>query len=156
MSNENVELVRRYLESLDALLDQSEDPAHRDLFKLPSFALHMEEFWHPKVVFDVSGRPDGGIYHGRDGVIQASLDWLQAWEEYDIEFKEILPVGDQVVLVHMPIRGKGKGGPEVELNDLYVALTVRDGRFVHYKEYPTRAEALEATGLSEQDPHADS
>ena len=108
----------------------------------------MEEYWHPEVVFDVSGRPDGDIYHGRDGVIQASLDWQRAWEEYSVDFKRILPAGESVVLVQLHIRGKGKGGPEVEMRDLHVALTVRNGQFIKYEEYPTRADALEAVGLS--------
>jgi hypothetical protein len=149
MSQENVEIVRRYLESLVALMDQAEDAAGGDIFELPDFPSHMEEYWHPEVVFDVSGRPDGGIYHGRDGVIRASLDRLEAWEEHNVDFKEILPAGDRVVLVQLHNRGKGKGGPQVALHDLYVALTVGDGQFIHYEEYPTRAKALEAAGLSE-------
>ena len=149
MSHENVEIVRRYIASVDALRGQVDDPVGLAALELPEFSSHMEEYWHPEVVFDVSGRPDGGIYRGRDGVIQATRDWLQAWEEYEMEFKQVIPGVDPVVLVQIDVRGRPRGGPKVEVRDLYIALTVRDGQFVRYKEYVTRAMAVEAAGISE-------
>ena len=151
MSQENVELVRRYIGSLVALMDQAEDSMGRRAagIELPGFSSHVDKYWHPEVVFDVSGRPDGGVYHGREGVTKATRDWLEAWEDFDIEFKEVLPVGDQLVLVHVAYRGTAKSGIEIELPDLYLALTVSDGQFIHYEEHYTQATALEAAGLSE-------
>ncbi len=108
----------------------------------------MQEYWHPEAVVDMSRRPDGGIYHGPAGVLEQGRDWLAAWKDFDIEVKEFLAAGDRVVVVQ-DFRGIAAGGMEVEWRDFCSVLTVRGGRFVHSEEYWSRAEALEAAGLSE-------
>jgi hypothetical protein len=58
MSRENVELVRRSFEEYFG-----PDPAA---------AL---DFFDPGVEFDATDRPDGRIWHGREGVRQAMTEW---------------------------------------------------------------------------------
>ena len=150
MSQENVELVRRYLADLVALADRAGEStgsrlAALDLPEIPAF---FEEYWHPQTVYDVSDRLDGGIYPGPAGVEQSIRDWLAPWEDFEIEFKEFLPAGDRVVVVQ-DFRAVAKDGMEVELRDLCSIYTVRDGQLVRYEERLGRAEALEALGLRE-------
>ena len=55
-----------------------------------------------------------------------------------------------------PEHGRGKGSG-VELDrDTFGLWTMREGKTVDIRFYPTSAEALEAMGLSGQDAHADS
>jgi hypothetical protein len=68
---------------------------------------------------------------------------------------EYIDAGEYVI-VPVRMRGLPPGGDaEVVLDEVYVGK-FRDGNVVELREYRTKAEALEAMGLSEQDAHADS
>jgi ketosteroid isomerase-like protein len=150
MSQENVELIQAFFDAGRAQMERTGASTHRWLavIDLPETAAVFEEYWHPQAVFDVSGRLDGGIYHGPEGVRQGMRDWLVAWEEFDIEFKQFLSAGDRVVVVQ-DFKGIVEGGIEVELRDFCGVYTVRDGRLAHYEEYLDIREALDAVGLPE-------
>jgi ketosteroid isomerase-like protein len=92
--------------------------------------------------------PDGRVYHGHDGVREAFRRWLGTWEDYHQERGEAIDAGDEVVV---PVRehGRGKGsGIEMERHTFGV-WTLRDGKAVRIRFYPTRSEALKAVGLEE-------
>ena len=150
MSEKNVELVRGYLAAMVAFGDRAGESTGRRLaaIDLPEVSAFLEEYWHPQVVYDVSKRLDGGIYHGPAGVEQSIRDWLAPWEAFDIEFKEFLSAGDRVVVVQ-DFRAIAEGGIKVELHDLCAVYTVRGSQLVHYQEHLGRSEALEAVGLRE-------
>jgi ketosteroid isomerase-like protein len=103
----------------------------------------------PEVVFDFSARPDGGSdYRGHEGVVAATRAWLGTWREYHYETEGVIDAGDQVVLLFRE-RGRGKeSGAEVEHRGAWL-YTVRGGKVVHATVYPSKADALEAAGLSE-------
>jgi ketosteroid isomerase-like protein len=64
------------------------------------------------------------------------------------EVLEYIDAGDYVVMP-MRMRGLPPGGDaEVVLDEVYVSK-FRDGKVVELREYRTKAEALEAVGLSE-------
>jgi ketosteroid isomerase-like protein len=68
--------------------------------------------------------------------------------DWQIEASELIDAGDQVVAV---IRQRGRGaasGADVELEAAQL-ITVREGKAARIVTYLTRAEALEAAGLSE-------
>ena len=95
MSEENVEIVRR---QLDAYLRGDTETA------LAAY--------DPKVEFDVSIRPEGRIYQGVEGLVEAIRTWSGTWEDYRVEIQEIIDAGDNVVVVdHQMGRGKGSGAP---------------------------------------------
>jgi len=129
MSQENVELVRRGIESVEAfwaLLDE-------------------DVVWDP-------GRdppPDiQGVYVGRDSVIAASRRYWGTWDEYSLDADELIDAGSSVVVVvHERGRGKGSGAPF----DRHWAQvwTFREGRIVRWELFRDKADALEAAGLSE-------
>jgi hypothetical protein len=78
MSQENVELVRRYLAVAEAMGDRAAESTSRrlDAIDLPEVSAFFEKYWHPQAVYDVSDRLDGGIYDGPAGVEQSVRDWL--------------------------------------------------------------------------------
>jgi ketosteroid isomerase-like protein len=80
--------------------------------------------------------PDPGPHRGRTVV----LDRMALWRDMFAlrgEVFEYIDAGEYV------------------LDEVYVSKFV-DGKIVELREYRTKAEALEAVGLSEQDVHADS
>ncbi len=129
MSQRNVELVRRGIESVEAF-----------------WALLDED-----VVWDLGRDPPPdiqGVYVGRDSVIAASRRYWGTWDEYSLDADELIDAGSSVVVVvHERGRGKGSGAPF----DRHWAQvwTFREGRIVRWELFRDKADALEAAGLSE-------
>jgi ketosteroid isomerase-like protein len=137
MSQENVEIVRRIFEAA-----ASGDSA--DVFAL----------YDPAVEWDASRAPmprligGGDVFHGHDGLRRFFKERNAIWGEIEDEPKELIDAGDHVVSADTE-RGRGRSsGVEVEMTQ-YAVWTIRSGKVVRVVWFPTRAEALEAAGLSE-------
>ena len=73
--------------------------------------------------------------------------WTSDWEQLDMVDEEFIDAGDHVVVV-MHYRARGRlSGVAVEKEEFEVH-TFRDGQCVRKVNFGTRAEALEAVGLS--------
>jgi ketosteroid isomerase-like protein len=129
MSEENVELVRRGIENVDA------------------FWAMLDEY----VVWDHRGQPApdlDGVYFGREAVIKASRHYWGTWADYRVEAEELLDAGPSVVVI-LRERGRGKSsGVPFERQNPQL-WTFREGRIIRWESFPTRADALKAAGLSE-------
>jgi uncharacterized protein len=140
MSQENIELVRRML----------------DIYNERSFAENAELI-DPEIVWDLSRveLPEGASYTGRLELSGFVETWEEGFESEHVEAEEILDAGDRVVVL---VRHRGRGRfSGIDVDQTYAMVwTLRDGRAARMDLYPTRAQALEAVGLSEQDAHADS
>ncbi len=130
MSQENVEIVRA---AIDAYM--SED--HATFRKLAA----------PEIV--VSGRPDQpdvGDFHGYDGLLRMSAEWLEAWDEHTIEAARVWDSGD-FVFVGTRESGRGKiSGVPTEHESTFV-FTLSQERIVRIQIFGSEREALEAVGL---------
>jgi ketosteroid isomerase-like protein len=86
--------------------------------------------------------PNSGIYRGHAGYLQMVTQWLEAWEEFNIDVVSMTPVGDRHVVIdtHQRAVGRGSGIP-VEQAMIYMT-EVRDGYFTALHLYPTHDEAL--------------
>jgi ketosteroid isomerase-like protein len=141
MSQENVEVVRRFL----ALLSQGDEAAWDEM--------------PPEFVFDFSRRLiDPVVLRGRDEM-RAWMERERQMSEGDhvgFEPKELIDAGDKVLaLVRVSARGKASGVP-VEAH-VWAVCRFSDGKLVEWTYFgDDRAAAFEAVGLSEQDVHADS
>ncbi len=135
MSAENVEIVRRVVESFN---DTAFDAVAFDLFD-------------PEVeLSEWPEGPDPRTFHGRDGVLRAQESWAEAWGRQRIEPREFVDVGDRVV-VHLHHRARGRGSDiEVEL-DSFNVFTLRDGLIVRMELFAGREAALTAAGISEHE-----
>ena len=137
MSEENVEIVRRGLETLREALE------HRDFdsaFDTDLLADDVE--WIPS-----SGFPGRDSYRGRDGFSEYMRTWAEDFDHlsFDIEWLVDAP-GDRVVaLVHQRASGQGSGVP-VEMH-LAAVYELENGRVTRIRNYLDPAEALEAAGL---------
>ena len=100
------------------------------------------------VEFDQSGVPDGGIYHGHDGMREFYGRWVGSWDHFEAHPVEFIEAGDATIVV-MQISGTGKGsGASATMRSADV-YTVANGKVVRHVGYPDASEALEATGLRE-------
>jgi ketosteroid isomerase-like protein len=128
MSQENVEAARRCIE---AYRSGDYDGAL--------------EYLAPDVVWEIGQELPA---RGPDEVREVWRRWDAEWEELETEADEIIDAGDRLV-VAVRYRGRGRVSG-VEVNDLIFEVhTLRDGRCIRKIEFPTRAEALEAVGMSE-------
>ena len=129
MSQENVEIVRSAFEAFE---DDEEAWLQ---------TLDPDLVWYP---IEDGHTPARGI----DGAKQVRQRWLDTWEGHSIAIEDLRGAGENVVgTVHVSARGKGSG---VEVNlRVYSHFKVRDSRIAYSFEYPDRASALEAAGLSE-------
>jgi ketosteroid isomerase-like protein len=136
MSQENVELVRRGIQSVEtfwALLDEHVVWDLRD---------------HPVLDLD-------GVYIGRDAVVKASRHYWGTWLEYQLDAEELIDAGSSVV-VSVRERGRGRGSGAPFDQQWAQVWTFSRGRIIRWELFPDTASALEAVGLSAQDAHADS
>ena len=132
MSEENVEIVRRVLEAWN-----------RSDFDT-GLAL-----CDPNVVIDRSrSLLDARVYRGLDEVARFTDDWRATWASTHWEIDEFIDAGDDVVVLGR-FQGIGvNSGAPVDATFAQV-MTVRDGKLVRGVLFQSRAEALEAAGLSE-------
>jgi ketosteroid isomerase-like protein len=83
-------------------------------------------------------------------------DWIDTFDDVWFEAVELIDGGQDTVVAVERFGGRAKlSGVETDQTS-GVVLTIREGKIARCREYATRAEALEAVGLSEQDAHADS
>ena len=129
MSQENVELVRRGIESVEAFWALLDEDVVWDLGRDPPPDIH-------------------GVSVGRDSVIEASRRYWGTWDEYSLDADELIDAGSSVVVVvHERGRGRGSGAP---FDRRWAQVwTFREGRIVRWELFGDKAEALEAAGLSE-------
>jgi ketosteroid isomerase-like protein len=132
MSQENVEIVRRSFAQF----------AHEGLGSvLGDFDPEIE--WTTTDAF-----LEAATYCGHEGIRGYFETLAGEFDNVRLEAEEVIDAGDQVlVCVRMSGRGKASGAP-VELT-LTSACSLRDGKFVRIRNYPDKAQALEAVGLSE-------
>ena len=128
MSQENVDAARRCIEAYRR--GDYEDAL---------------EYLAPDVVWEVGQELPA---HGPAEVREVWRRWDAEWEELETETDEIIDAGDELI-VAVRYRGRGRTSG-AEVNDLIFEVhTLREGRCIRKIEFPTRAEALEAVGLSE-------
>ena len=124
MSQENVEVVRRFL-----VLEVDEALAYAD----------------PNIVWNPA---EEAAAEGHDAVRASLVRWKGEWDDYELLPEEFDHEGDRVmVAVRMRARGRASGIPvDARFYDVY---TLRQGKIVRMDQFTRRSEALEAAGLRE-------
>jgi uncharacterized protein len=133
MSEENVEIVRRFLDAYP----------RGDVEELLSY-IDPEAELHSAIV----GGAEGNVYRGHEGFRKWYADSSESFEELRGEWSEFRDLGDRVLaLGAVKARGRESG---VELDSpMGWVITVRRGKAVKAEGFLSRAEALEAAGLRE-------
>jgi uncharacterized protein len=135
MSEENVELLRRFTEAfnrgdLEGAIALVDPP--------PEF-----EFVASGVIPDLAG-----VQRGPEGLRRAVETFWGEFDDADVELHELIDAGDQV-FVSATFRGRGKQSGAETSWDVWGVFTVRDKRMVRWQAFTDPDEALEAAGLSE-------
>jgi ketosteroid isomerase-like protein len=136
MSQENVETIREMF----AIFNERGVQAAVDAFGhllAPDFRLE-----------ETAELPDPGAYAGREAFIANLAKLEEAFDEVRMEPLEVHDLGDKIVaVVSIRARGRGSGAPvETTFAQLW---SLRDGKAVSLRDFPTKDKALEAVGLSE-------
>ena len=140
MSEQNVEIVRRVFEAV----------ASRDRERVLSL-------YDPDVEIDgrrhrwaeVLGSKHAHV-RGHEGLREWSREYYSTWENLDDTLEELIDAGNDDVVTIVTTSGRARAsGIEIEWKHHAGIWTVRDAKVVRVVWYPTRAEALEAAGLSE-------
>ena len=145
MSQENVELVRAAVEAYQR---------PEMVAALASGDLDFEMF-DPDIEWDASRLremiPDlAGIYRGHEGVRTYWRRWFEAWRDLQFEIEDVRDAGDEVVVLIRNQRQWGRHtGIPTELPPWAMVFTIRAGKLVRWRTFPSHHEALEAVGLSE-------
>jgi ketosteroid isomerase-like protein len=132
MSQESMEVVRRGFEAWDRQ-DYEAAAAH----------------FSPDVEIDASERVlNPAVYRGMDGAMRFRDEIAETWEEFHVEIEDMLPAGDEVVvLVHSTGQGRASGA-QVDSRAAWVVAVV-DGKVSRMRLYRDREEALEAARPAE-------
>ena len=144
MSQENVEVVRRFVEALPRAQASGDwQPVFAEV------ALDVE-------IVDLDISLDTERFRGHDSVRKWIGVWMESWESWTLEDVQVRPVGEDRAIGLFLVHAKGKGsGIELSRRDALVC-TLRAGKIESGTYYNDQQLALEAVGLSEQDAHADS
>src|SRR5688572_25420154 len=88
------------------------------------------------------------VFKGREGIIRALADWLDAIEDWDAWLGEVIHAGDDRVfgVLHVTGRGKGSGVPIDQ--PVYSVYTVREDKMARFKDFSTSEEAFNEAGFS--------
>jgi ketosteroid isomerase-like protein len=135
MSQENVELLRRFIETFNggdfegalALLDLP-----------PEFELEVSESFEFV-----------GVQRGPEGFRRVVEGFWTEFDDPRIEVHQLIDAGDRV-LIEATFRGRGRqSSAETSWGPLWGVWTVRDGRIVRWQGFTDRDPALDAAGLQE-------
>jgi ketosteroid isomerase-like protein len=132
MSQENVETIRGISEAFSR-----DDPQAA----LAWLAQDVE--WH-----DFPDQPDAEVHHGHQAFLAAFEQFFAELDEYRVDLDETIDRGEQIV-VFARIIGRGRGSGARFEQRVFGVSTVRNRLVVRAVWFRTRAEALEAVGLSE-------
>ena len=131
--SENLEIARQVMEAVNR--------GDRDTW----FGLH-----DPDVEFRAAAVwPESGLLRGREEVWDFATSLNDAWEESDYAMLEVIDSGtDKVVSrIKRPVRGKTSG--ITDMLDQWTVITIRGRKVFRQEFFTSRADALEAAGLSE-------
>jgi ketosteroid isomerase-like protein len=105
---------------------------------------------HPEVeIFSSSDLPNHGSFTGREGWVEWTTGWFDAWEDFTVEVEAYEPVGERHVLIVAIQRATGVGsGVPVEMRVCYLS-EYRDGLATRFHLYATREAAIAAADTGE-------
>jgi hypothetical protein len=138
MSEENVEIVRRYLEEQASVA--------LPLKQLPAWAAG---FWESDGDYcPARGLPDVRPCHGREEIVRFGAELIPTWTEYRYVVKDARAIGDDRVFAHAELHAAGRASGVALEGETYHCCWLRYGRFIRAEDHLTEKGALHALGLS--------
>ena len=139
MSEENVELVKAFLEA-GPKMDKA-----AVLAALPEL---IPQICDPDIEWvEDPQRADGRVYRGHEGVRESFVRWLEQWDQYAMTFESFVDCGDDVLVVAREHARGALSGATVS-SAIFLVVTIRDGKILRYREFYDEQVAREAAGLT--------
>jgi ketosteroid isomerase-like protein len=136
MTEEHVEIVRRQYAAFAA----------RDWAELADVC-------HPNIEYETLESAPGvrGCYRGLHEITEFFDSWSDPYTEFRVEADEIVDAGDRVVTVerHLARGLKGSAAESWIQTSFACVISFKGGKIWRVKEYPSRADALEAAGIGD-------
>jgi ketosteroid isomerase-like protein len=134
MSQENVEVVRRWYSAVSLGMEEAQSA--------------VTELWDPDADYYPLRRfPEAQPCHGLEAVSQFVARYGETWSRIEYAVQDLIEVGDDRVLAREHLRAEGRGsGVKVE-GDHYTCVWLRHGRFLRVEDHLTLKGALYALGL---------
>ena len=137
MSQENVEIVRRYLE----------EPPPEGV-PLEQVLVWIAGFWESNGdYYPVRKFPEARPCHGREEIAHFFVEYRAAWH-FRYVAEDATAIGDDRVLVRGRISAEGTASGVALEGDLYHCFWLRHGRFIRVEDHLTTKGALHALGLT--------
>src|SRR3954452_13858001 len=135
MSQENVEVVRKLLESVNRRGLDAE----------------AEQLYDPDVEFREDPKfPEADMFRGRDEVSRYFSEFWASFEQVRFESEDLRDAGDDRVVGVLREQARGQAsGAQVERRSGWV-ISLRNGRVLKMEIYLDPTDALKAVGLEEQ------
>ena len=114
-------------------------------------AAQVFDFLDPEIeIHDFPGAPDRKWFRGHEGVVEFAVNWWNVVEDVAIATSDFVEAPDDGRLVfRRAVAFTGKRSGIRVANTAYSLFTFRDGKVLRGDYFATKAEALEAAGLSE-------
>ena len=155
MSQENVEIVRRFYEAGQRSIEAYWENPRSGAAALEAGDLDPETeavlaFLHTEVEYNaVPAALEGGTAYGH-------LGWLRSWdaflsenEDWSFTVNEVADLGGDEVFVASEMTAMWRGSGMTLTEPRFMVLTLRDGLIARVNAYRDREAALKAAGLSE-------
>jgi hypothetical protein len=120
MSEENVEIVRRWLEGLP------QDPED-----VPALAAELRE--SDGDYYPVRSFPEARPCHGREEIVRFGAELIPAWSEYRYVIKDARAIGDDRVFAHAELHAAGRTSGLALEGHTHHCFWLRHGRFIRQR-----------------------
>jgi ketosteroid isomerase-like protein len=137
MSDENVELVRQFL---NASIEVDEGLADTS---------RLHEFFVPDAPIAIDAFTEGGELHGIDEFLELRATWIESYDDWSYELEKILDAGANRVVATFYQRGRPRGSDSWIEMRYSIIYYLEGGLISGGKLYLTPEGALEAAGLRE-------
>jgi ketosteroid isomerase-like protein len=100
-----------------------------------------------EVVYSTTPFPDAGTYRGGRVAFDAWRRWPEAWEEFSMEFVDVIEAGEEIITLNR-LWDRGMGGGAMVVAEVGVIFKCDRG-VIRRMVFCDRHEALQAAGLRE-------
>jgi ketosteroid isomerase-like protein len=112
------------------------------------------EFADPEIEIRDPDRT-GDTFHGHEGMGSFTAEWLENFDDYRIEPKEVLEAADGRIVALCRQSGRGKGSGIEVSDEINMVFRLRDGKAVQYVIFARREDALREAGIESPAPPGD-
>jgi ketosteroid isomerase-like protein len=132
MSEDNVEIVRRIYEEINARLE------------------FPPEWFAPDCVTDWTDvAPEGEIIHGIEATNALIASYFETFDNFHVAAEEIVHADEERVVVEIRDGGRMPGSDTEVTSQYFHAWTLCDGKVVRLSSHTGREQALKAVGLAD-------